>query len=271
MEKSIKEGLERLTALVDSTKTEDHTPALQVEDFTDMANAFLNSEAKEAMTRKSQFLTNAGNTCVYFGIQIADDNIDYGLKILADIANDMAERKLITKVLAPISGIKLARIPMQKQTSILFFYPLVPDNKLEFVRNFYKYQVKDVCNPEPVGDLKIQIEKGDFVYNCQISSLNLIGSKDPEQILEENIEKCLKILPEGTVVRSITKCAIVSLSIPYQIIFHNSLMSDIKEVQFLYARHCSVVGETVKQFNLITGITYLDKDGKDIHGPINKF
>lgn len=238
----------------------------KIEDQMAMANQYLSDRAKLALkkiNRQSISFDNNFNVypCVFFAIRTKLSNIEHAVQKISNILNELAKQDLIYSTLIPVSSVALARLPMQIQTFIVLAYVHAPADRIEEINNKYKNNiVPEGAMPEFNEDLSIELQDGEFLNVFKIS--HALGElTDPQELLENYIQTCLKILPSGTEVREVVKCTDNDLSIPYEIKFYNPKMKRVNNFNILYRRVCEMVDGKIEQFTVMTGIEYFDKDG----------
>jgi hypothetical protein len=133
-----------------------------------------------------------------------------------------------------------------------------------------KHSVEEGEIGKPLGDINQTLKEGEFWFESSVScfALNMIRgfeNQTPEMIVQEEIDILLSVLPKGTEVLEVNKCAITGLSIPFEIKLYNPLMKKYKKVELEYRRDCEHVdpldnnGQHLAQFNLLTGVKYILK------------
>lgn len=268
IEKTIKDAEELL-------KTEVVGPALRVEDQSALANKYLIEIAKEAMARKTNqtIVQTIDETymALYLATRIKTKNIEKAVERIANIINDLADRGLIHSTLGPISSLDFVKEFGVEPSSGVFAFVLVPEHEMDGIKKKYPgFTVEEGGMPESMEDIGLELADGDFLYEYRVSAAVVSGNGvSPKEWLDESINALLPLLPKGTVVKSVTECAMTGLSYDYEVIFHNPLMSRIKRIETSNRREITVVNGHVEQFNLFTGISYFDANGKNIEEKYN--
>lgn len=245
---------------------------LQVDDHKETISKYLTEEAANAMKTKYKglHLYEDGQLvaqCVYFSLVVRSEKIEDGLAEIAKIANTLAERGLIKAVLYPPSSLRLARIPLQAPVSAVFFFPLVPVNMVKEIKRDYKYSIEEGSVGEYFGSVAPYLKPGEFLVATRISTpwkMHKAKEFDVSGELVNIINAHLRIFPPGTEFLGATNCAIVDLSIPYELNFYNPMLSDVKSAQLDFTRYASVVNEKLVEDSIITGVHYFDADGKEL-------
>jgi hypothetical protein len=78
--------------------------------------------------------------------------------------------------------------------------------------------------------------------------------------VQQEINKYLAILPEGTEQVSVERLPVTTLAVEHVVVFRNPLMQDIKRVELQWMHAGTVIDDQFKTYNLITGINYYDRD-----------
>jgi hypothetical protein len=247
--------------------------ALQVLDLSERIQPLLTESAKLDLTRKSPRLLRVTEDsqvfqAIYFSCVVKTGNEQRGLEEIAKIVNDMSHRGIIHSVLAPPSALELARMSSVAK-SVVFFFPLVPLNAVKDCEALYKgiYTLEGGVGQE-IEDTSVPLAEGEFLADIRVSHfMSMIQDQpiDPEKILQNRIDEFLAVLPKGTEVRSVTKLAVMDLSLPYEVKFYNALLQRVKKVDLDYVREIAKFDGGIHQFNLFTGIRYYDKDQKQLY------
>lgn len=217
--------------------------------------------AKEALTRKatSMIMTEDGTTYRAFPMQyrVNADQVQLAIDNLARDLNIIADAGFIKSVVAPPTAIDLARNAGQKDQVLVLCYPLVPTHKEEYVSKVVGYPLDSYAMNIVTPDDTIDLPPGDFYAAIRLS-YKLQPSDDR---VERAIGEYLKLLPDGTTVVSIRACSITDLSEPYEVIFRNPIMRDVREIKVEYVRMAAAVDDKLVQFALPTQIKYMKRDG----------
>lgn len=258
-EKLIKEFEENLSLV--------HGSALQVTNEEDFANIYLTPKAKAAISKISKNLTHKDETgtytCIYLGVQTRTDKIEKAVEAICENLNRLADQDLIHSCLAPPSSLPLAKMPMQMNTSVVIAYVLVPEHRKKDAEELAKFVIEEGGLGTELMSLEADLKEDEFFAEISLSH-NLAGNgKNSEERLHSRIGEFINVLPPGTEVVEVVPCAIVSLSLPFEVRFRNPLMKEYREVRLNYRRECVRVGEDkIEQFNLLTSVEYIRKDGK---------
>lgn len=270
-----------IEALQDALKAADNlvkSPALKVTDQTQIARNFLSAKALAAMAvKRATTLIEVDDNknvyqCVFFAVRTKTSKIEAGVREMAEIANDLAEKGLIHSILAPIGSIDLVRSPGEVPTSAVFFYPLVPIEKVGEVKFSSAYSISEGDTGQALESFQEELPAGEFFAVERISHMMsmIYGEKrfDISGTILNIVNDYLKILPPGTKFLGANQCAITDLSLPYELKFFNPLLARVKRVDLDYIRCAEVVNDKLEQFNLFTGIRYYGADGKRLfyHG-----
>lgn len=108
MEQDKKEAEALTDALESGSKELTQGYAMHVTDELPRANKHLSLAAKEALARKATTLTEQYSvdglvktwTCVYFGVTVPSAYLEMGVKKVAEILNELAEKDVIYKTLS---------------------------------------------------------------------------------------------------------------------------------------------------------------------------
>lgn len=271
-DESLLEKVETLQKALDAGQYNAQAPALQVEDLSTTANRYLSRSARydlanKALTQIVKYDDGRTYPCLYLAVTCKTGNEEKGVKAIANVLNDLSAKGLIHSCLAPVSSIHLARVSLV-QKSVVFCFVHVPESHYNDCKVLYKgVQVEEGGIGDDVEDLSPELAEGDFYAEIRISHLAALKGNDFDsyRALQNEIDVYLGILPKGTQVKSVIQLAVIDLSLPYCVIFHNPLLQKVKSVELDYVRDIAVFGEKVEQFNLTLGVRYLDKDGKNLH------
>jgi hypothetical protein len=252
--------------------------AIHVTDVSEMADKYLSDGAKEDLKRKSATLTVKYDDgqffrSVYFSIQTRPEEVEKGVEIIANTINRLSQEGLIHSCLAPMSILKLARMPKQAPTVAVFCFVLVPHIQVDYIAETHKhvYTLEGGIGNH-FGDIRPILSDGEFLAGIYVSYWNtaILGgdtTKHTDAMLQEQIADYLSILPKGTVVKEIVPCAVMDLSYPFEVKFYNPLLKRVKSVDLNWVRQVSVDPNDpnkVIQFNLLLGINYYGEDGKNL-------
>lgn len=275
------EQVEALNAALEAAKLNDAFSAIatqgstfQIVDQMHSAKKYLTESAINDLSRKATTmiaLRDDGTYAkvVFFSVVVKSNNVEAGVEKLSTIMNELSSSGLIHSALSPIRSLELARMPMKAQSSVVIAYVLVPGSLSEEIEKKY---ANFVCQEGGVGesidDLRPDLKDGEFLAQVRVSSiLSMIESTDrksPDELLQEQIDHFLAVLPRNTQIKEVVRCAVTDLSLPYEIRFFNPLMKSVKEVILDYVRTVEVIDDKIVQFNLFTGIRYFDSDNKQL-------
>lgn len=269
---NLSEQVDELTKALDAGPKTKVPPSLQVDDQMATADKYLTPLAKEALNRKSTSMlkTNGPSVthrCTFFGVVVAQERLEQGIELMAQIANELAKNGYLDSALAPIISIKLALIAGQIPTIAVVFYPLVPIEKFDEIEK-HEFAMKEGDMPKKLGNTDLELPEGEFyavvrlsyLYNKVTKDFDLTGS------LFDEIQAHLAVLPKGTEFLGAKATAITDLSLPYVLTFSNPLLPNVKRVELEYVREAARVGEhRIEQFNLLTGISYYGAGNKRLY------
>lgn len=245
---------------------------LQTIDQSDLASQFLSEKAQQALSNKaySQVIQTPGTTddyvCIYLSVTVKTKNIAKGVELICNSLNTLADKDLIHSTLARPASISLAKVFGQAPTSAVYSFVLVPMSRKKESEDLAIYVKQDGEMGNSIEDLSVELNEGEFLAHISVS--NILFNRKPydsssDSVLHNKIEQYISILPKGTELVSITKCAIMDLSISYEVRFRNLLMKDYKEVRLEYRREAVRMGDDkIESFNLLTGIEYVKRDRK---------
>ena len=274
-------NVEELQVLEDALKAGEspNTPeelakgaALQVEDLSSIADKYLTEGAKKDLQNKAfntieVFDDGRVNKCAYFSVIVRKGNQEKGIQALAEVLNDLSQQGLIKSALTPIASLELVRVPLSVEKTVVFSFVLIPIDSHEAVAKKYPkiYALEGGIGAE-LESTKPDLTDGEFLAEIQLSHI-LSASNEAQDVkarLQERIDQYLAVLPKGTQVVSVTECAIVSLAYPFEVKFYNPLMKKIKSVELDHIRNVEKIGDSLQEFNLLTGIRYFDGDRQEL-------
>lgn len=90
----------------------------------------------------------------------------------------------------------------------------------------------------------------------------LFSMKDKEKILEQHIQTCLYLLPQGTTFVSFEEpepSMEINPLLCVKVVFENPLMQKYKEVVIEYVRDCAIIDGHLERFNKIVALTYIKR------------
>lgn len=237
--------------------------ALEVDRLDTLAAQWLSDASKAAMEKKAYnlLLVEDGESyqCIFLTAVAKQQNVELAVQAIAADLNALAERGLIHSCLAPISSVKLALMPLQDLSLGVFAYVLVPTLRVEEARSLTQHMTEEGQIGKTIGTLEKDLPEGEFMTTIRISHMAIMQEESPDSILNAEIKTFLNLLPKGTVVMSVTKCGALDLSLTYEVRFQNPLMKQFKEVKLIHNRHCEVVNDKLKQFNLLMGVEYVKR------------
>ena len=275
-----KTTLEEIEALQKALEVDRYVPseiasgvALKIHDQTELAKKYLTQKTIDDLSRESRTQTvmgRDGSPCrsIYFCVTTRKDNIEKGVELISQVINQLSADSLIESRLAPISSLGLFGLPMQIATAAVFCFVHVPVDKIEEIKARHnKYWVEEGGVGPCIDDIKAPLEDGEFFAEIRITTFlaSKIGTIDKGALLQSRIDQFLTVLPKGTVVKSVKQCDVTDLCIPYEVKFYNPLLKQIKQVETEYVRCAEIVDGKLEQFNLLTGIKYMDADGKKLY------
>lgn len=237
--------------------------ALQVEEMSELAKKYLNEKTQADMGRKAMSLSvvfddGRAFKAVYFAVRTRTENVEKGAQVIAPILNELSAAGLIHSCLAPLSSFKLARLPLQSDQSVVFSFVLVPFESEAEIREKYKgVYIMEGGVGELIDDLKPILKDGEFLAAISVGVF-FNPEANPGELLKNEIDRYLAILPKGTEVREVVDCAIISLAVPFEVRFFNPLLKQVKRVELETVRHAERVGDRVEEFNLALGMKYFD-------------
>lgn len=270
----IQESIEKLNEALKASEKTVMSPVLQVNDQTGIAEKYLTPEALEIINngKKAKALLGFdGEQCVakcaYFAVTVATKNVELGVEKLAEIANDLALAGLIHSILAPISSLELAASEVGKlPQSVVFFYPLVPIDQFDSIKELYEYFVEEGSTGKTLGNLSMDIPEGEFLAEARITHMmTVLLKEDSNARLFGVVNEYLKFLPKGTKFLGAKQLAVSDLSIPYELKFSNPLLQKVKKVDLEWVREVAMIDDKLEQFNLFTGIRYYGADGNRLY------
>jgi hypothetical protein len=257
----LEESLRTLTEALESTNTV-VGPALDMTWQLDNASPFLNKEAKDALVPRSYNTVDRDADgrfyeCLYLCVQTRSDKVTDGVKAIASDLNELASRGLIYSALQPLGSIELARIPLKTRSSIVYSFVLVPSDRLDEAKSLVDWAVPEGGSGEPLMSLDPELQEGEFLAAMQVSFLSGRLQDTPENLVQAEIKEYLNVLPPGTEVVEVVKCAVGQLYIAFEVRFRNPLMKRFKQVKLIRVRHAEIVGDKIEHFDLLTGVEYI--------------
>jgi len=244
---------------------------IEVKDLIEVARPFLSHASMMAMNRKANgtLVVEDGKTyeAIYIARRFKASSESKAAQAVAEEINKLASAGLIHSVLTSISSIKLARMPGEEDSIAVFCYPLVPQDRMAEANAL----VRHIPPMERFGfhdeDLSLDLPEGDFYAVINLSpTRSVLAGEQPEDALEEEIQRYLSVLPRGTTVVAKRTCSVVDLVIPYEVIFRNPLMKDFRKVELMDSRQSVKVDGKIEVFDLLTKVTYVRRDGTMVGG-----
>jgi hypothetical protein len=261
-------------ALEESKKSESKPAYMQVEDLSSIANQYLSASARHDLSQKATQLTvkyDDGRfySAIYLATRVIKGDEERAVEYLARVINDLSQRGLIHSTLAPISSMQLALSTSVLQ-SVVFTFILIPQESHKEVQNLYpEFVMQEGDVGRELYDLSPILSPGEFLAKIRISHciavLQPCEAKDSRAYFHAQLEEYLAVLPKGTRVRKVTQLAITGLSLDFEVKFYNELLQDVKEVELEHRRACAMVDNEFKQFNVLVGVKYIDKDGNFLY------
>lgn len=269
------QALEELQELLDKLEKEAKEKApssIQVEDLSAVAHKYLSASARHDLSQKAYQSTVLENgrffNPIYLATRVIKGDEERAVQYLAKVLNDLSQRGLIHSTLAPISSIELA-LSSSVKTSGVFCFVLIPSESHKDVQNMYpEFVIQEGDVGRELYDLSPILSPGEFTTTIRISqAMNMLQSqtKDPHAHFQKELDQYIALLPEGTRVRKVVQLAVTGLSFDFEVKFYNELLPNVKKVEIQYMRAVTPVGESLKQFHVITGVNYYDKDGNHLY------
>lgn len=243
--------------------------ALQVEELKDLQEKYFSDVAKVAVSKKAmnQFIVEDGKNyiCAYFGKRVATDNVELGAQRISEIINELAANGKIHSALSGLIKLDLIDQAFHKPSCLVLCYVLVDEEtyrKLEEERKL----LDPASTPEYEGGFLQDLSEGEFQTEIRISHVASMLNRnfDPNR-LETEINRMLKFLPEGTTVVRTKELPITDLSVRHEVTFFNPLLQDVRTVDLQSVRAIARLNGEIKEFNIVTGIRFFDKQGKRLY------
>lgn len=289
-EKSLIEQIEELKKALEAHKVEHKGSALRVNDHMELAGNYLTDNAKKALSVKGRSLIEQYNkqigepaqdgvthyvraiaVCQYFTCVVRKDKVEEGVKAISESINQLAEMGAIHSCLAQVSSVDLAQLMFQHPTTAVICYVHIKSEFADVAKNV-RYNTPEGGIGEALHSLDIELPPGEFFAECRLSHqlAMMHPPKSNESRVFDIVRDYLKYLPEGTEFLGYRQTAIMDLSMPYELKFRNPLLQRVKRVELDYVRDVAFQkeGESLKQFNLVTGIRYMGV--KDFHAKDGK-
>lgn len=116
---------------------------------------------------------------------------------------------------------------------------------------------------------ELTLKKGDVYYRYQVSHILTIAiQENPRELVQKEIDRILSLLPRGAKYVATYQESIITLSIPFVIVFNHPLFEIGDHLEFDYVRtvweneDVSETKEVLSQGNIFMGVQYLNKDNK---------
>lgn len=260
-------------ALEASEKTMTLGSAIVTTDLMEMAKPFLSEASQALLSKKATGLVEVIDLenekvteCLFLGVHVRTDKVEEGVKAIAEQINLISAAGLGHSVLAPILSVPLVKLSGKHYTCAVVAYVHVPAEKAEDVRKMCKHLMNADDLGQALHSLDIELPEGEFFAFERISiAANMIEGADHGEALKGLIDMYLGVLPKGTELVSAERCGITDLSIPVELRFKSPILDRVKEVRLQWVRGCGTNSGELKQANILLGIQYIDKDGKDIY------
>lgn len=228
------QDLKELQALADAIEQGSKEPvqgaAIQVTDELPRALKYLTPETVEALNRKAVNLIEIDRvggvvktwTCVYFGCRVPNENLELGVKKLAEILNGVQAMGHLHKALAPMISLELVQGYGEVPTTAVCSYVLVPTETVEHY-NKVEFSIREGGYPNALTDIRAPLEPGEFIVKMRYSHTyqNLVGGEGVDKQLADGIAYRLSRLPKGSRHVSTRKLPIMSLATEYEVKFFN--------------------------------------------------
>lgn len=243
----------------------------KIDDLSKLADKYFSKKSKKILTKRLKELKGTNESGIryrslFIAFRVRDQEIEKAVKKVCEITNQLVDRDLVCSSLSPVLSFKLAKTPLIAPSSVVLLYIHVPEDKYESIKKELKDSTVDEGeDPNDFGDMSPDLKDGEFLNEYRITHGLAMLEKDPEEALQTHIDMVISILPSGTEVREVTKCAIFDLSIPYEIKFYNPKLKKVKYIELEYRRDCVDLDGRVSQFNMLTEIKYLDKNKRNIY------
>jgi hypothetical protein len=243
-------------------------PGFQSKELEDLAKKYLSKETLEATSKKatSQVICyDDGRKFIstYLGVIVKNENIEKGVAEISRALNDLASKGYIHSCLIQMSSVEMAKIPKQHDCSAVLSYVLTPvekDDEIKLIADKFLITPQGLTS-DHFDNLNINLPEGQFFVEVQISlASSLINKKNTEETVKEKIDEYLSILPKGTQIISVKKCAIISLALDYEVVLYHPLMKSFREVKLTYERHAEVIDDKIEQFSLLRSVEYIKRD-----------
>ena len=247
---------------------------MQIEDLSNLASKYLSASARLDLAQKATSLsvkTDDGRfyNAIYLATRVVKGDEETAVQYLARVINDLSGRGLIHSTLAPISSMQLALSTSVLQ-SVVFSFVLIPQESHKDVQNLYpEFVMQEGDVGRELYDLSPILSPGEFLAKIRVSHciavLQPCEAKDSRAYFQTQLEEYLAVLPKGTRVRKVTQLAITGLSLDFEVKFYNELLQNVKSVELEHRRAGAMINNEFKQFNVLVGVKYIDKDGNFLY------
>jgi hypothetical protein len=268
----ISEKIKQLQDALDASKKEfNGVPKFEIDNLLPMAQKYLTDKGKAALSNicHSTVIQPRGTmdafVCIYLAHRVPVGSEEVAVEMLCKAVNHLAAQGKIYATLAPMASMKLALMPLEKPSSVVLSFVLVPANELEALRKEVGCSIEEGALPDPLISCKQELAEDEFAYIMHVTyAANLIANYpiNVQERIDHQIKLILDVTPAGTELVSQTENATTGLSVPYTLIFRNPKMKKVKKIDFLAHRDVEMVDGKLEQFNITMGIKYFDKDDK---------
>src|ERR1035437_4249946 len=146
---------------------------LLVADQTEKAMPYLTEVAKKALlvapkaNNLSKVVDGKHYKSIFYGIQIKTRDLHVAIEKMAYIVNELADNAAINSILAPISSLKLAKMPCEADRSVVFFFPMVEEYRIKELSKNQFFMLEGEAG-KPYGDMELDLEPGHFVAAARV-------------------------------------------------------------------------------------------------------
>lgn len=187
---------------------------------------------------------------------------DYAVYKLAGIINSLVAQNLAISTLVPLCTSNMIPMPKTHPGVIVHCNILVPRDMISEVQAIAKGYYYDPALYLKFETLIKELPVGQFYCNIGISlSITAVKGAGHKQLIDEEVENILRLLPKGTNLVSLRECGIVGLAVPYEAIFSHELMTDFKEVEIEYVYRFVEVNGKYKNIRLPVKLKYIAREG----------
>jgi hypothetical protein len=252
--------------------------ALKVIDQMELAEKYLTIKAGRAIAEvvaKIDIRDQDNNLLgkpLYLATIVKEQNIEAGVEMISYDLNMLASRGLILSALSRPSSMALVKRAGQALTHAVFSFVHVRPDRYEEAVAISNYGLTSqgtvATDAKQTGEIELDLLPCEFIACVRVTvAANMIEQLDgvKRDHLQETIDQYMAILPKGTEYLGTVPCGIDDLSIPYELHFRSALLPKVREVKLEYVRTCGYENNKLVQGNVILGIIYLDKSGRDIY------